>query len=105
MRSVITPSSAAGIRMSHSSSSSSSLLTDRVRGALSGLGTFTLKDPAGFELSYTPSGRPSTDALGEDFEKKEDELFGDEGFFKVVDQVAELEKKLGIYDLAQFTPK
>jgi hemerythrin-like domain-containing protein len=45
------------------------------------------------------------DALGDDFEKKEDELFGDEGFFKVVDQVAELEKKLGIYDLAQFTPK
>ena len=44
------------------------------------------------------------DALGEDFEKKEDELFGEEGFFKVVDQVAELEKKLGIYDLAQFTP-
>jgi hemerythrin-like domain-containing protein len=44
------------------------------------------------------------DALGDDFEKKEDELFGDEGFFKVVDQVAELEKKLGIYDLAQFTP-
>ncbi len=45
------------------------------------------------------------DALGEDFEKKEDELFGDEGFFKVVDQVAALEKKLGIYDLSQFTPK
>jgi hemerythrin-like domain-containing protein len=45
------------------------------------------------------------DSLGDDFEKKEDELFGDEGFFKVVDQVAQLEKKLGIYDLAQFTPK
>jgi len=45
------------------------------------------------------------DALGDDFERKEDELFGDEGFFKVVGQVAELEKKLGIYDLAQFTPK
>jgi len=44
-------------------------------------------------------------ALGEDFEKKEDQLFGDEGFFKVVDQVTALEKKLGIYDLAQFTPK
>jgi hemerythrin-like domain-containing protein len=43
-------------------------------------------------------------ALGDDFEKKEDQLFGDEGFFKVVDQVAELEKKLGIYELAQFTP-
>jgi len=45
------------------------------------------------------------DALGEDFEKKEDELFGDEGFFKVVDKVADLEKKLGIYDLSQFTPR
>jgi hemerythrin-like domain-containing protein len=45
------------------------------------------------------------DALGDDFEKKEDELFGDEGFFKIVDQVAGLEKKLGIYDLSQFTPK
>ena len=44
------------------------------------------------------------DALGDDFEKKEDELFGDEGFFKVVDQVADLEKKIGIYDLSQFTP-
>jgi hemerythrin-like domain-containing protein len=45
------------------------------------------------------------DSLGDDFEKKEDELFGDEGFFKVVDQVAQLEKRLGIYELAQFTPK
>jgi hemerythrin-like domain-containing protein len=44
-------------------------------------------------------------ALGDDFEKKEDELFGEDGFFKVVDQVAELEKKVGIFDLAQFTPK
>ena len=45
------------------------------------------------------------DSLGEDFEKKEDELFGEDGFFKVVDRVAETEKKLGLYDLAQFTPK
>lgn len=45
------------------------------------------------------------EALGDEFEKKEDELFGEDGFFKVVDQVAQLEKKLGIYELAQFTPK
>jgi hemerythrin-like domain-containing protein len=45
------------------------------------------------------------DALGEDFEKKEHELFGDDGFEKMVDQVATIEKALGIYDLAQFTPK
>jgi hemerythrin-like domain-containing protein len=44
------------------------------------------------------------DALGDDFEKKEDQLFGEDGFFRVVDQVAGLEKKLGLYDLAQFTP-
>ena len=44
------------------------------------------------------------DSLGEDFEKKEDELFGEDGFFKVVNRVAAIERKFGIYDLAQFTP-
>jgi hemerythrin-like domain-containing protein len=43
--------------------------------------------------------------LGEQFEKEEDRLFGDEGFEKTVDQVAVIEKQLGIYDLAQFTAK
>src|SRR6184192_2836467 len=45
------------------------------------------------------------DSLGEDFEKKEHELFGEDGFEKMVDKVAGIEKKLGVYDLAQFTPK
>jgi hemerythrin-like domain-containing protein len=45
------------------------------------------------------------DSLGEDFEKKEDELFGEDGFEKIVDKVAQIEKNLGIYELAQFTPK
>ncbi len=44
------------------------------------------------------------DSLGEDFEKKEHELFGKAGFEGMVDKVAELEKKLGIDDLARFTP-
>ena len=43
--------------------------------------------------------------LGDQFEKEEDRLFGDEGFEKTVDQVAALEKQLGINDLAKFTPK
>ena len=43
--------------------------------------------------------------MGEDFEKKEHALFGEDGFEKMVDQVASIEKSLGIYDLAQFTPK
>lgn len=45
------------------------------------------------------------DSLGEDFEKKENELFGEDGFEKMVDKVAGIEKRLGIYELAQFTPK
>ena len=44
-------------------------------------------------------------ALGETFEDKEHALFGKEGFEGVVAQVAKLEQTLGIYDLAQFTPR
>lgn len=38
-------------------------------------------------------------------EKTDEEISRAEGFFKVVGQVSEVEKKLGIYELAQFTPK
>lgn len=44
------------------------------------------------------------DALGEDFERKEHELFGANGFEGVVEEVATLEKTLGIYELSSFTP-
>jgi hypothetical protein len=45
------------------------------------------------------------DALGDEFEKKEQQLFGEGGFEKNVQEVAALEKQIGIYDLARFTPK
>ncbi len=45
------------------------------------------------------------DALGDEFEKQEDRLFGEGGFEKNVQEVAALEKQIGIYDLGQFTPK
>jgi hemerythrin-like domain-containing protein len=45
------------------------------------------------------------DALGEEFENKEHALFGRDGFEKVVDEVANLENRLGTSDLSQFTPK
>lgn len=45
------------------------------------------------------------DALGETFDAAEEKHLGADGFFKVVEQVAEIEKKFGILDLAQFTPK
>jgi len=43
--------------------------------------------------------------LGEQFEKEEDRLFGEEGFEKTVEQVGVIEKQLGLYDLSQFTSK
>ena len=45
------------------------------------------------------------DKLGDQFEAEEDRLFGAGGFEKNVAQVAEIEKKLGIYELEQFTAK
>lgn len=44
------------------------------------------------------------DSLGEEFEKNEQRLFGKDGFETMVSKVAEIEKSLGIYELAQFTP-
>jgi hemerythrin-like domain-containing protein len=44
------------------------------------------------------------DSLGEDFEKKEKQQFGGDGFDMAVDHVTAIEKKMNIYDLNLFTP-
>lgn len=44
------------------------------------------------------------DALGDQFEKREHELFGKDGFEGMVAKIAVIEKTLGIDDLAKFTP-
>lgn len=43
--------------------------------------------------------------IGETLEKSETDKFGADGFEKVVKKVAALEKRLGIDDISQFTPK
>lgn len=43
--------------------------------------------------------------LGEIFEKREEELFGKDGFRKMVYQIIQIELELGINDLTLFTPK
>ena len=43
--------------------------------------------------------------LGEEFEGQEDKILGERGFERIVDEVAGIEKALGIDDLASFTPK
>ncbi len=45
------------------------------------------------------------DSLGEEFEKSEHKIFGEDGFQTMVNKIADIEKTLGIYDLAQFTPQ
>jgi hemerythrin-like domain-containing protein len=44
------------------------------------------------------------DAMGEEFERIERKTFAGDGFDMAVDQVTELEKQFGIYDISQFTP-
>jgi hemerythrin-like domain-containing protein len=43
-------------------------------------------------------------SMGEDFEKREKELLGADGFESTVEKVAVIEKQLGIYDMSLFTP-
>jgi hemerythrin-like domain-containing protein len=57
-----------------------------------------------FPVLHQIVSRNEYDALGEDFERIEHKQLGEEGFERAVDRVAEIEKRLGIYDLAQFTP-
>lgn len=62
------------------------------------------EDTVLFPALHQVVSRNEYDALGEDFEKKEHQLFGKEGFEGIVPRVADIEKQLGIYDLSQFTP-
>jgi hemerythrin-like domain-containing protein len=48
--------------------------------------------------------REEYERLGEQFESREDEVLGHRGFERIVDEVAGIERGLGIYDLASFTP-
>jgi hemerythrin-like domain-containing protein len=43
--------------------------------------------------------------VGETFDKEEEKLFGPDGYEKILGQVANLEKVLGIHNLQQFIPK
>jgi len=63
------------------------------------------EDTVLFPALYKVIGGKAVRALGDQFEEAEHRLFGNEGFEKTVDEVAAIEKQLGIYALATFTPK
>ncbi len=44
------------------------------------------------------------DAIAEQFERDEKQKFGDDGFEKMVDRVSQIERMIGVDDLAKFTP-
>lgn len=65
----------------------------------------TREDTVLFPALHWLMSEKEMNALGDKFEAEENRLFGNEGFEKTVDKVAEMEKHLGIYDLNKFTPK
>lgn len=63
------------------------------------------EDTVLFPAIYTIMSADAVKELGEQFEEKEHQLFGEGGFQDTVGKVAEIEKQLGIYNLGQFTPQ
>jgi hemerythrin-like domain-containing protein len=62
------------------------------------------EDTVLFPALHSVVSKHEYDAMGEEFERIERKTFGGDGFDMAVDQVTELEKQFGIYDLDQFTP-
>jgi hemerythrin-like domain-containing protein len=62
------------------------------------------EDTVLFPLLRTILKPKQVEELGDRMEEDEKKVLGDEGFERSVDQVATIEKQLGIYDLSQFTP-
>lgn len=63
------------------------------------------EDTVLFPALHVIVARQEYEALGEKFEEIEHKTFGGGGFYVYLDYVTAFEKRLGIYDLAQFTPK
>jgi hemerythrin-like domain-containing protein len=63
------------------------------------------EDTIVFPAFHTAVSAKEFDVIGEQMEKQEHKLFGEDGFARMVDAVAEEERALGIYELDRFTPK
>jgi hemerythrin-like domain-containing protein len=62
------------------------------------------EDTVLFPALHSVVSKHEYDAMGEEFERIERKTFAGDGFDLAVDQVSELEKQFGIYDISQFTP-
>ena len=62
------------------------------------------EDTVVFPAFHQLVGEKEYDRLGDQFEDREHQLFGARGFEGKLDEVAQIERQLGIYELSQFTP-
>lgn len=81
------------------------LINVRLRDRPERLPVLALSDTDLFPLLRGLVSAHGYDAIAEDFEKKEHQLFGEDGFEKMAHRVASFEQAIGINDLAQFTPR
>jgi hemerythrin-like domain-containing protein len=63
------------------------------------------EDTVLFPILHQIVSKNEYDSLGEEFERIEHQQLGQEGFERAVERITEIERKLGIEDLKQFTPK
>ncbi len=63
------------------------------------------EDTVLFPATHSIFTREEFQKLGDRFEDREKDLFGKGGFEHIVAEVAELEKRLNLYELSRFTPK
>src|ERR1700683_73004 len=62
------------------------------------------EDTVVFPAFHKAISEKQLDEIGEQMENQEQKLFGEGGFAKIVEAVAEEERALGIYELDRFTP-
>ena len=63
------------------------------------------EDTVVFTAFHSTVSKRAFKELAEKFNDKQRELLGDQGFENIVESVAAIEKKLGIYDLSKFTAR
>ena len=63
------------------------------------------EDTVVFPAFHNAVSEKDFDSIGDQMERQEEKLFGEGGFAKIVEAVAEEERALGIYELDRFTPK
>jgi len=66
---------------------------------------YAREDTAIFPAFRQTLSKSQIEKFADVFEKRETTLFGEEGFEKILDRVNQIEKRLAINDLAQFTPQ